>query len=114
MIITRDACRQQAAQIGPSTLKVVKRLLDHRPEDRLRTAGRLLGLAERFSCERLEAACFRAVRFDDLSYMTIKRVLEQGLDAEELPSIEPPPPALVFVRSAGELVGRLTGGVSWR
>lgn len=114
LIITRDACRQQAAQIGPSTLKVVNRLLDHRPEDRLRTAGRLLGLAERFSCERLEAACSRAIRFDDLSYMTIKRVLEQGLDAEELPSIEPPPPALAFVRSAGELVGRLTGGVSWR
>jgi len=114
LTITRDACRQRAPEIGPSTQEVVDRLLDHRPEDRLRTAGRLLRLAERFSPERLEAACLRAVRFDDPSYKTIKHILEQGLEAEEMPSIEPPPPALAFVRSADELLGRLTRGVSWR
>jgi transposase len=114
LTITRDTCRQRAAQIGPSTLEVVNCFLNHRPEDRLRTAGRLLGLADRFGRQRLEAACSRAVRFDDLSYMTIKRILEQGLDAEELPLIEPPPPAWAFVRSAGELVGRLTGDLSWK
>jgi hypothetical protein len=46
--------------------------------------------------------------------MTVKRILEQGLDREALPAIDPPPPAVAFVRSASELVGHLTGGVSWR
>jgi hypothetical protein len=93
---------------------VVDGLLDHRPEDRLRTAGRLLRLGERFGSGRLEAACARALRFDDPAYMTIKRILEQGLDAEEMPSTAPAPPALAFVRTAAELVGHLVGGASWR
>ena len=114
LIITRDICRQQAAEIGLSTQEIVNRLLDHRPEDRLRTAGRLLRLAERYGPERLEAASTRALRFDDPAYKTIKRILEQRLDEEELPTIEPPPPARLFVRSTVELVGHLIGGASWR
>jgi transposase len=114
LILSRDGCRQRASEIGPATRKVVDGLLDHRPEDRLRTAGRLLRLGERFGSQRLEAACARALRFDDPAYMTIKRILEQGLDAEEMPSTAPAPPALAFVRTAAELVGHLVGGASWR
>jgi transposase len=115
LLLTRESCRQQAAEIGPSTQEVVARLLDHRPEDRLRTAGRLLRLADRFGQERVEAACSRALRFDDPAYMTVKHILEQGLDIEELPeATKPLPPAMTFVRTAEELVGHLMGGVSWR
>ena len=114
VILTRDSCRLQASRMGPATTRVVDALLNHRPEDRLRTAGRLLGLGERFSPPRLEAACARALRFDDPSYTTIKRILEQGLDAEECPSLQSAPPAFTFVRSAVELVGHLVGDPSWR
>jgi len=114
LILSRDGCRLQATEIGLATCQVVDGLLEHRPEDRLRTAGRLLRLAERYGPARLEAACARALRFDDPAYMTIKQVLEQGLDQQEIPSTEPAPPALTFVRSAAELVGHLMGGVSWR
>ena len=114
LTITHDTCRLKATEIGPATQEVVNTLLDHRPEDRLRTAGRLLGLAERFSPERLEAACTRALRFDDRSYGTVKRILEQGLDAEELPQLQSPPPARAFVRSAAELLGNLVGGATWK
>jgi hypothetical protein len=38
-------------------------------------AGRLLKLGERFGPERLEAACARALRFDDPAYITIKHIL---------------------------------------
>ena len=107
--LTRDGCRLRASNIGPATAQVVAELLDHRPEDRLRTAGRLLGMGERFGSPRLEAACARALRFDDASYMTIKRILEQGLDREEVVSLQPPAPAFTFVRSAVELVGHLLG-----
>lgn len=114
LVLTREACQQQAFEIGPATCEVVAGLLDHRPEDRLRTAGRLLRLGDRFGPERLEAACARALRFDDPMYMTVKRILEQGLDLEELPSIEPPAPAMTFARRASELVGHLTGGAAWK
>jgi len=115
LILTRETCRQQASEVGPFTGEVVDTLLDHRPEDRLRTAGRLLRLEDRFGRRRLEAACARALRFDDPAYMTIKRILEQGLDAGELPDpVVSPPPAMVFARKAEELVGHLTGGASWR
>lgn len=114
LILTREACRQQASEIGIAAREVVESLLAHRPEDRLRTAGRLLRLGDRFTPERLEAACARALRFDDPAYKTIKRILEQGLDAEESPAAKPLPPAMAFARSASELVGRLTGGAVWK
>ena len=113
LMLTRPICREQAAAIGPATSEVVEGLLNHRPEDRLRTAGRLLGLAQRFTPERLEAACRRALHFDDPAYTTIKRILEQELDAEPLPEPPPPAPARAFVRSAQEFARALLGGVSW-
>jgi len=114
LILSRESCRQQAAEIGPATREVVDGLLDHRPEDRLRTAGRLLRLGDRFGAKRLESACARALRFSDPTYMTIKRILEEGLDAEELPSKDPGPLPATFVRTAVELVGHLMGGGSCR
>jgi transposase len=114
LMLTRDACRQQASEVGPATRKVIDGLLDHRPEDRRRTAGRLLRLGDRFGPERLERACARALRFDDPAYMTIKQILEGGLDREELPGTDAPAPAVTFARSAAELVGHLVGGVAWK
>lgn len=113
LMLTRESCRQQASAIGPATRQVVDGFLDHRPEDRLRMAGRLLRLGERFSPARLEAACARALRFDDPAYMTVKRILEQGLDAVTVSTPEPAPPARAFVRTATELVSHLVGGESW-
>jgi transposase len=114
LALSREGCRQQAAEIGAATTEVVNALLEHKPEDRLRAAGRLLRLGERFGKVRLEAACARALRCDDASYMTVKRILEQALDLEAVPAPEPTPPARIFVRPADELVGRLMGGVaSW-
>ena len=114
LILSREGCRERAAQIGPATRQVVDSLLDHRPEDRLRTAGRVLKLGELFGAQRLEAACTRALRFDDPAYMTIKLILQQGLEAEELPATEPAPPAFTFARAAADLVGNLVGGASWK
>jgi transposase len=113
LILSREGCRKRAAEIGPAACQVVDGLLDHRPEDRLRVAGRLLKLAERFGPDRLEAACARALAFDDPAYLTIKRILEQGIDVEDLPSMAPAPPARAFVRTSTELVGHLQGGVTW-
>lgn len=115
LTLTRESCRLQAAKIGPATAEVVNHLLDHRPEDRLRTAGRLLRLAERFGPDRLEKACHRALHFGDPAYLTIKRVLERGEEEKELSPTPSPPPAQAFVRSPEELVGHPTeGSASWK
>jgi len=113
LTLNRAECRDRAARIGPATLQVVEQLLEHRPEDRLRAVGRVLRLVDRFSPPRLEAACARALRFDDVSYSTIKRILEQNLEAEQLPLVPAPVRATVFVRSASELLGPLAGGELW-
>jgi hypothetical protein len=74
---------------------------------------RLLRLRERFGDARLEAACQRALRFEDASYQTVKRILETGREAAEDEAAPIPAPAKTFVRTASELVGHLFGGVTW-
>lgn len=63
LLHTRDACHQRAARIGPHFSQVVEALLGERPLDRLRSVQGVLGLAERYSPERLEAACARALHY---------------------------------------------------
>lgn len=114
LTLDRDVCRGEAANVGPATAKVVGTLLDDPVLYRLPTVGRLLRLRQRFGDDRLEAACQRALYFDDPAYKTVKRILTEGLDAEPMPGEPvPAPPARTFVRSAIELVGGLLGGLSW-
>lgn len=113
MLLSRPWCQKQAAAVGPATEQVVQALLDHRPEDRMRSAGRLLGLAEQYDTQRLEKASERAVSFGELNYVTVRRILQQGLDREPLVETPPVPPAARFVRSAQEFARNLLGGQSW-
>jgi hypothetical protein len=109
LILSRESCRQQAAAIGPATTAVVQALLDHRPEDRLRSAGRLLRLAQRTAPERLERACARALAFGAADYPTVKRILAEQLEALP-PPVAPPVRPYTFVRQASEFVTSLFGG----
>jgi hypothetical protein len=81
--------------------------------DRRRTVLRLLSLRERYSDERLERGCARAVRFATPDYLTVKRILKQALDQEDLPATAASAPAQTFIRSAQELLGHLFGGAVW-
>lgn len=114
-LLNRDACREEAAAIGPATSQVVNTLLDDPVIDRLPTVGRLVRLRTRFGDARLEAACQRALRFDDPAYKTVKRILVEGLDAiaEDEPSASVIPTARAFVRGVADLVGSTLGGLSW-
>lgn len=127
LMLTREGCQAQANAIGPATATLVQELLDHRPVDRLRVAGRLLRLAQAYTPERLERACRRARHFGEPDYATIKRILQGRLDATTFPtgaapSSTPSSPAVAtvtttaaqryaFVRHAGEFVASLFGGV---
>jgi len=80
LMLTREGCRAQAQGIGPATTALVDALLDERPVDRLRVAGRVLRLAQMCSAPRLERACARAAQFGASDYLTVKRILREGLD----------------------------------
>jgi transposase len=114
LTLSREACRNAAATIGVATDPIVATLLDDPAVDRLRTAGRLLRLGERYGDERLELACQRALQFGEPTYTTVKRILTEGLEAQPAtPAPATTPPAHTFVRTASELLGHLFGGVAW-
>lgn len=102
-------CLKRAAAIGPATHKLIGRLLEERPLDRLRTAQGILRLGDKFSSRRLEAACSRALLFDEVSYGAIKRILDRKLDL--ISSLPSPPPTLqltqplLFVRPWTDFFG---------
>ncbi len=76
---------------------MVETLLDDRPLDRLRTVQAILRLEESVGTPRLEAACARALHFDDVRYVRIKQILSAGLDRVPLPETAlPSEPARSF------------------
>lgn len=114
LYLDRPGCQAAAADIGPATAQVIDSLLADPVVERLPMARRLLALRDPYGDERLEAACARALRFDDPSYKTVKGILQQGLETVVDPPPATLPPARVFVRSATELLGDLFGGrLSW-
>lgn len=103
---------QQARQIGPSTLALVEALLADPVVDKTGSAARLLCLADKYSPQRLEAACERALRFSDARYTTVRDILVQGLEAQPVP-VPQAPPATTFARTARELFASFKGALSW-
>jgi hypothetical protein len=73
-------CLKQAAQIGPATLALIEQLFAHRVLDNLRAAQAVVRLAQKYGPARLEAACRRALSFDEPKYITVKTILVKGLD----------------------------------
>lgn len=108
------ACQAAASAVGAATRILVDTLVQDAVIDRRRTALRLLRLRETYGDARLETACQRAIRFDSATYVTVKRILRDGLD-QDMPAPAPAPaaPAQTFARSASELFGQWLGGVSW-
>lgn len=106
LMATPSWCRARAEAIGPAATELVARLLAERPLDRLRTTQAILHLADKHGAVRLEAACRRALHFDDLGYATLKRILVKGLEHEPLPGCEPasrPQQTFLFARSGSEI-----------
>jgi len=82
-----------AADIGPATLDVVQRQLKDRPhpEHGYRACLGLLNLSRRYSRDRLEQACARALSINSASYQSITSILKQGLDQLPLTLTEEEP-----------------------
>jgi transposase len=87
LMATPAHCLRRARTIGPHAAELIGRLLGDRPLDRLRTALGILRLADKYTPRRLEAACRRALCFDEVRYGAVKRILDRELDLEPLPTI---------------------------
>ena len=73
-----------ANQTGPRTRDVVRHLLEDKPhpEHGYRACLGLLGLSRKYTPQRLEAACERALMLRAPNYRSVKSILEKGLDRQ--------------------------------
>ncbi len=78
-----------AEQTGAHTAKLVKQILESKPhpEQGYRSCLGLLRLGQRYSDERLEAACSRAITIGAFSYKSVKTILDSGLDRLPVPDL---------------------------
>ncbi len=78
-----------AEQLGPHIAQLIAAILSLRlhPEQTYRTCLGILGLAKRYTAERLDAACQRALPAGIRSYKGVRNILEAQLD--QLPLQEP-------------------------
>jgi len=114
LTLSRESVQFRAEALGPATLRAVGALLAHRPEDRLRSAGRIVQLAEQYGGVRVEAACRRAEHFGDVDMPTVKRILQAGQEDAPLPGEAAArsafdSPHYAFVRQAGDFAKHLLG-----
>lgn|GEM_PF-1425355 len=90
---------------------MVKTLLGDRPLYRLRSVQAILRLEESVGGERLEAACVRALHFDNPSYRCIKAIPNAALDREPLPdqAADAPGRKHAFARTGAEFFSDTEG-----
>ena len=82
-------CKDQAIRYGPYVSQAIDCILSINTLTHLRQAQQILRFGETYGGERLNAACQRALFFEDCRYLTIKGILEKALDQESLPCKSP-------------------------
>lgn len=82
---TPEKLRRDAGTIGPHTAALVEIIMEERthPEQGFRTCIGIVRLAKSYNCERLEAACSRALEIGARSYSSINSILKNSLDRKQ-------------------------------
>jgi transposase len=85
-----------AAKTGPDTAKLIERILGARshPQQAFRPCLGIMRLGKRYTPERLEAACRRALAINSPSYKSVESILKNGLDQQPLPKTQAALPAI--------------------
>jgi transposase len=75
-----------AGENGTNTQKLISHILESRPhpEQGFRSCLGIMRMAKRYSAERLEAACARAIVIRGYSYKSVESILKNGLDQQPL------------------------------
>ena len=75
-------CRHTAAEVGPHCEAVIAEFMRDNAIHHLRAAQGVLGLRDKHGCDRLDAACARALAVGDPAYRTIKGILAAGTERD--------------------------------
>lgn len=93
--------QERARAIGEQTEALVREIFEaDQVLSPLRQVQALVMYLEGFPVARAEAACQRARLYGNHRYVGVKRILEKGLDLEELPETQPPSGLLTQPRFA--------------
>jgi hypothetical protein len=81
-----------AAKVGPDADTLIDVILRSRPhpEQGFRSAIGILGLVKRYGCERVDAACARALLLNARSYKSVATILRSGTDKTAPPAQDVP------------------------
>ena len=94
-----DGIKRSAAEQGPAVGEFAERLFDGPlPWSRIRQGHKLIRLGQRYTPERLDAACRRALEVDLIDVSRVERILLQALEQQETPEHPQPLPAGRFAR----------------
>ena len=94
-----DRIQRSAATLGPAVGEYAERLFDGPlPWARIRQGHKLLRLGERYTAQRLDAACRRALAVDLIDVRRLERILVQALEQEAMPQLPLPMPPGRFAR----------------
>ncbi len=76
-------CRTRAGELGSAVVELIAGLLEINALHRLRSAQGVLGLADKHTSTRLDAACRRAIDVGDPTYKTVKGILAAGTETTD-------------------------------
>ena len=94
-----EGIKRSAAELGPAVAIFADRLFDGAlPWARIRQGHKLLRLGQRYTSERLDSACRRALEVDLIDVRRVERILIQALEQQEAPEHPSPLPAGRFAR----------------
>ena len=101
---TPQRMSREATEIGRNTSTLVEIIMRERthPEQGFRACIGIIGLARIHGCERLEAACGRALDIGARSYTSVKSILKNNLDRRRpAPATDGPAIAHTNIRGPG-------------
>lgn len=79
---TPERIKSWGSKIGSHTRMMIEKIMDGRvyPEQGFRKSLGIIRLSQRYTPERVDEACKRALSVDAYSYRSVKSILEKGLD----------------------------------
>ena len=85
-----------AGKTGPNTKQMVTQIMQRRPhpEQGFRSCLGVMRLGKRYTLQRLEMACERAVAIGAYTYKNVESILKNGLDRQPLMPVNKRPAAV--------------------
>jgi len=92
-----------AGKNGPNTRELASCIMENRkhPEQGFRSCLGIMRLVKRYSSERVEAACGRALLLKAYSYKSVESILKTNLDKQELPESSFPEKPIIHYNIRG-------------